>query len=150
VTRFVQHNSGADDGFSVPTASSRSACQDDPANSSGTRRFRAGSGKAYRPANAALRSASANPYHGLGAVTSQAQLDARHIRADFPIFEQLIHVSLSPPRLRGTRKIRARCSRDDELLLDVIRANVHRGVYFSRRARDGRARVSARESSRAS
>src|SRR4029078_10846950 len=49
-------------------------------------------GRLRRQATPAPRSKSADPYHGAVAVPAGTKaLDARALRADFPIFEQLIH-----------------------------------------------------------
>src|SRR6184192_1228341 len=64
------------------------------------------------------------------AVTQTAKLDARKVRADFPIFEQLIH---GKPLAYLDSAVTAHKPRQ---VLDTLRtfyetsyANVHRGVY---------------------
>jgi cysteine desulfurase / selenocysteine lyase len=79
----------------------------------------------------APRSTSSNPYHGLVAVTtSQTKLDARALRADFPIFEQLIHGK--PLAFLDSA---ASSQKPRQMLEEMTNfystsyANVHRGVY---------------------
>src|SRR5438067_13434048 len=76
---------------------------------------------------------------GTVAVTHMAKLDARKVRADFPIFEQLIH---GKPLAYLDSAVTAHKPRQ---VLDALRifyetsyANVHRGVYeLSERATAG-------------
>ncbi len=111
--------------------SSRSAAGRSMRIRPGRRRFRQAQERLQRPATSAPRSTSANPYHGLVAVTtSQAKLDARALRADFPIFEQLIHGK--PLAFLDS----AASSQKPRQMLDEMTsfystsyANVHRGVY---------------------
>src|SRR5689334_6159962 len=88
-------------------------------------------GRLRRRATSARRSASADPYHGCMAVTAGTKaLDARTIRADFPIFEQEIHGK--PLAFLDS----AASSQKPRQMLEAMTefystsyANVHRGVY---------------------
>jgi len=79
----------------------------------------------------ARRSTCASPYHGYVAVTtSQKKLDARAIRADFPIFEQLIHGK--PLAFLDSAASAQKPRQMLEAMNDFYStsyANVHRGVY---------------------
>src|SRR5206468_737961 len=76
-------------------------------------------------------SAFANPYHGLVAVQAPTQkLDAHAIRADFPIFEQLIHGK--PLAFLDSAASSQKPRQMMEAMTDFYStsyANVHRGVY---------------------
>src|SRR6266404_8766622 len=118
-------------GSAYRARSSRSAAGRSMRIRPGRPRFRQAQGRLQRPATPAPRSTCANPYHGLVAVTtSQPKLDARALRADFPIFEQLIHGK--PLAFLDS----AASSQKPRQMLDEMTsfystsyANVHRGVY---------------------
>ena len=78
------------------------------------------------------------------------KLDARAIRADFPIFEQQIHGKPLAflDSAASSQKPRQMIEAMTDVLLDVVRERAPRRLR-ARRARDRRARGRAREGARA-
>src|SRR5581483_9419530 len=114
-----------------PTRPSRSAAERSRPTRRERPRFLPAQGKLRPPATRARRSESRSPYHGRMAVAAGTKaLDARAIRADFPIFEQRIHGKPLAflDSAASSQKPRQMVEAMSEFYFTSY-ANVHRGVY---------------------